>query len=825
MFKLQPLRWYNELVNIQGQSWNKMDRDVGSKRMARNVIGTTDIVEKCTDIVVFRTCEQERNQVVFQMGTSDAVRALKTAELVCKEVADFDNADFDNGLSLPPPPLHQDSLLSRLSRFTLFFPNLLNWNCKLFKKERDKSSMLTAFFKINKVDGVARKYLYKEFPTYFTWNPSKRCWNQRKKGAMRGRLVSTNPDEGERYYLRVLLSHVRGPTCFDDLYTVNNELYPTFHKAVVERGLVETDYNLSQCLTEASLFQFPVALRRLFATILIYWEPGDVRKLWDEHYNSLSKDYSRQCQSYERVKTMVLVDIGVFLQSMGKHLGEFDLPLLNTTINLESGGYREVQEEYSIVVEDEHVRAKDSLNSDQKVVYDEIMRHVDCNLSGVFFIDGPGGTGKTFLYKALLAEVRSRGLISLATASSGVAANNMPGGRTAHSRFKIPINLDNNSMCNIKQQSGVAQLLRLAKIIIWDESSMAHRQAIMIIGGDFTQVSPVVRRDTRAQIVDSSKSKDDLIDAIFPSLQINGGSSDYIISRAILSTKNENVDKINDQLIDRFIREQRVYYSFDEAEDDKNNFYPMEFLNSLNVSGLPPHYLQLKIGCPIILLWNIDSSNGLCNGTRLICKGFQMNVIDAEIAVGHHAGKRVFLPRIPLCPSADDMFPFKLKRKQFPIRLSFAMTVNKAQGQTIPNVGVYLTESVFSHGQLYVALSRGISRENTNVLVKSVKEFTNEGVYTSNVVYREILENNKYTKPATGVAAPVLEPAVKPYKLLHDILSPEVQNKLYSYFQVAAKKRSRRHLTDTDEYLAEGNLMIDPAKKRSRRHLTDTDDD
>ena len=98
------------------------------------------------------------------------------------------------------------------------------------------------------------------------------------------------------------------------------------------------------------------------------------------------------------------------------------------------------------------------------------MRHMDGNLPGVFFIDGPGGTGKTFLYKALLAEVRSRGLIALATASSGAAANNMPGGRTSHSRFKIPINLDNNSMCNIKQQSGTAQLLRLANIIIWDES-------------------------------------------------------------------------------------------------------------------------------------------------------------------------------------------------------------------------------------------------------------------------------------------------------------------------------------------------------------------
>ena len=85
--------------------------------------------------------------------------------------------------------------------------------------------------------------------------------------------------------------------------------------------------------------------------------------------------------------------------------------------------------------------------------------------------------------------------------------------------------------------------------------------------------------------------------------------------------------------------------------------------------------------------------------------------------LGQHAGKRVFLPRIPLCPSDDEMFPFQFKRKQFPIRLSFAMTVNKSQGQTIPNVGVYLPEPVFSHGQLYVAMSHATARANIRILV------------------------------------------------------------------------------------------------------------
>nr|GEW69029.1 hypothetical protein [Tanacetum cinerariifolium] len=194
-------------------------------------------------------------------------------------------------------------------------------------------------------------------------------------------------------------------------------------------------------------------------------------------------------------------------------------------------------------------------------------------------------------------------------------------------------------------------------------------------------------------------------------------------------------------LIERFPGEEKVYYSFDEAEDDTHNYYPLEFLNLLNVSGLPPHHLHLKIGCPYILLRNLDPANGLCNGTRLICKRFDPNVINAEIAVGQHTGVRVLLPRIPLAPSEEDMFFFKLKRTQFPARLSFAMTINKHQGQTIPNVGVYLPESVFSHGQLYVALSRWILRTTTKVLVKPEKEFDQRGVYTSNVVYQEVLRD------------------------------------------------------------------------------------
>ena len=188
--------------------------------------------------------------------------------------------------------------------------------------------------------------------------------------------------------LRLLLCHVAGPTCFEDLYTYNNLIHPTFRKAALERGLIESDQSLSQCVAEASLFQFPVALRRLFATILVFCDPGDVRKLWNDHYNSLSEDYRRDVTNDERVQNMVLKDIELFLQSMGNNLSEFDIPVINTDVDLQSFVFREVQEESSIVVEIDHLHAQDFLNTEQKYAYDEIVMHVRSNCAGVFVTPG-----------------------------------------------------------------------------------------------------------------------------------------------------------------------------------------------------------------------------------------------------------------------------------------------------------------------------------------------------------------------------------------------------------------------------------------------------
>ena len=140
-----------------------------------------------------------------------------------------------------------------------------------------------------------------------------------------------------------------------------------------------------------------------------------------------------------------------------------------------------------------------------------------------------------------------------------------------------------------------------------------------------------------------------------------------------------------------------------------------------------------------MLLRNVDPKAGLCNGTRLIYRGSFNNVIDAEILTRQYVGTRVFLSRIPLKTIENVHLPFVMIRRQFPVRLSFAITINKAQGQTIPTVGIYLPDHVFSHGQLFMALSRGVSQSTTKLLVQKGTIPKEEGVHTRNIVYKDVL--------------------------------------------------------------------------------------
>ena len=204
-----------------------------------------------------------------------------------------------------------------------------------------------------------------------------------------------------------------------------------------------------------------------------------------------------------------------------------------------------------------------------------------------------------------------------------------------------------------------------------------------------------------------------LVDSIFG--EGRWGDKVRMTGRAVLAARNEEVHRVNDDVFSRIPADgpDVELLSADSTEEEgEEAVYPVEFLNSINPSGLPPHKLRLEKGMPVLLLRNLDSAKGLANGTRLIVKGVQRHVMDAEIATGSYVGRRVFIPRITLTPSEDGFrMPFKLKPRQFPVRLAFAMTINKAQGQTLQRVGLFLPSHVFSHGQLYIcrAFARGLS--------------------------------------------------------------------------------------------------------------------
>lgn len=177
----------------------------------------------------------------------------------------------------------------------------------------------------------------------------------------------------------------------------------------------------------------------------------------------------------------------------------------------------------------------------------------------------------------------------------------------------------------------------------------------------------------------------------------------WLRERAILAAKNIDVDAINIKTKQSLPGNEILFKSIDTVTDpDEAVNYPVEFLNSLDLPGMPPHNLRLKIGSPIILLRNLNAPK-LCNGTRLVIKKIMGNVLEATILNGKFEGEVVLLPRIPMIPSDS---PVQFRRLQFQIRLAFAMTINKSQGQTISICGLDLENRVFSHGQLYVACSR-----------------------------------------------------------------------------------------------------------------------
>lgn len=292
----------------------------------------------------------------------------------------------------------------------------------LLQHGAQEKTTLTEFFKLcasqTPAGEEARQYTYQEFPQHFTWTGSKKQWSRRKHGFAIGRMYFVPPTAGERFYLRTLLTIVKGPTSFQDLRTYNSITYDTFREACLARGLLEDDGEWQLCLQEASVMQTGSCLRSLFASILLFCSPHEPEVLWDEFRSFICDDLRWRLlrQGIDDPSDDDTYDYGLFilneaLLQSGKTLADFSsmpIPRRNWSFARENPL---ISEQLNYNTENERSLAETNisqLNEDQHSAFTQIMDSVKNGLGKVFFVNGPGGCGKTFLYKTIAHLVRLR---------------------------------------------------------------------------------------------------------------------------------------------------------------------------------------------------------------------------------------------------------------------------------------------------------------------------------------------------------------------------------------------------------------------------------
>ena len=245
-----------------------------------------------------------------------------------------------------------------------------------------------------------------------------------------------------------------------------------------------------------------------------------------------------------------------------------------------------------------------------------------------------------------------------------------------------------------------------------------------------------------------------LITRIFPT-KLTHQTVETCAQHVILCPTNITAMDINNRIISEILEGDIISYfsvdSQDPEQNEENINIPIESIHKLLPNGYPPHELKLKLGTIVIVLRNLSSNIGVVNGTRAIVCGLLQNVIQLKILTGQMKDEFILLPRFDFIhESTEDGISLQFKRRQFPIRPAFAMTINKCQGQTFKQVGIYLDQPIFTHGQLYVAFSRVPNFSALHVLIKPIDkiqgfctirrgEITH---YTYNVVYKEVLDDS-----------------------------------------------------------------------------------
>ncbi len=258
-----------------------------------------------------------------------------------------------------------------------------------------------------------------------------------------------------------------GVSSFEDLQTVDGQQYDTFRTAAVAMGLLLTDEEWDQAMSEAVRFKLPAAARRTFTMILTTATNVDFRVLWDKYKDYMVNQHRRKSPAI--MEQHVLSHIASILAHQGKKLVDFNLPDYNQAA-IDADTKVECQQDAQTAF----TTAFSSMNPKQAALTTEILALLDGSKlddNRWIFCEAAGGTGKSFTFNAILNAAKARGKKVLAIASTGIAAQLLLDGRTAHTAFQLGIDLTPNSTSHIQAQSPEAQALRDLDGLLYDRLS------------------------------------------------------------------------------------------------------------------------------------------------------------------------------------------------------------------------------------------------------------------------------------------------------------------------------------------------------------------
>ncbi|GJX83956.1 DNA helicase [Tanacetum coccineum] len=283
---------------------------------------------------------------------------------------------------------------------------------------------------------ASSRLTYLDFPSEFVWYANSKQWQRRQIRTKKsiGRLTYVHPSSGDLFYFRMLLCHRKGCKSPIDVRTVNGQILPNYRAACEALGLLGDDKEWDTALEESTVSATSKELRILFSQILIYCDVADPLKLWTKYWESYG---------LEKI-----------LNGFGKSVTEFGLhpPPQHLLRDLENKLLMEEKNYKRDLLREEATESVPKLNHDQRKIFDLIISASTANKQELLFVYGHGGTGKTFLWRTIISSLRSHGKIVLAVASSGIASLLLPAGRTAHSRFKLPLELTDESLCHAKKK-------------------------------------------------------------------------------------------------------------------------------------------------------------------------------------------------------------------------------------------------------------------------------------------------------------------------------------------------------------------------------------